>query len=117
MGTPEDIEKIIDAGHGKKIMATVWAVGTLRDGREVVEMYQAIHDPVTTHCVFFKDGLCTLHDLGLKPTEGKLSNHTVHKAAKIGKTLAFLVANEWTDKKNRETIERIEEKLQHSKNQ
>ena len=26
-------------------------------------------------CPFFKDGLCMLHDKGLKPTEGRLASH------------------------------------------
>ena len=63
-------------------------------------------------CIFFKDGLCELHDLGLKPLEGRLSHHSI-KIDNFNpkKSLAWLIAKEWIDERNADTIQRIKEKL------
>jgi hypothetical protein len=109
LGLPEDIEKLIDAGHGEKIFATGWAAGIFMGvTNDIVSMYQAELTP--DGCVFLKDGLCSLHDSGLKPTEGKLSHHT--QVPVIGsKNLTWIIAKEWLDEKNAEIINRIKEKL------
>jgi len=53
-----------------------------------------------------------LHDLGLKPTEGKLSHHSTKiEDFKANRSLSWLIAKEWLDPKNTETIIRIIEKL------
>lgn len=75
LGTPEDIEKIIDAGYGDKLEITNWAVGIIMGvTKNVIPMLQARAD--NEYCVFFNDELCQLHDKGLKPTEGRLSHHS-----------------------------------------
>jgi hypothetical protein len=59
-------------------------------------------------CTFYHDGLCELHDRGLKPTEGRLSHHTITmENFKFGKSLSWNVAREWLDETNRPTIDRI----------
>lgn len=99
LGTPADIERIIDAGHGDKIKLTDWAVGMVSGTMDSpVEMYQAEYNE--NGCVFFKDGLCSLHDAGLKPTEGKLSHHSTKAMPKMNKALAFFIAKTWLDKAN-----------------
>lgn len=109
LGTPEDIEKLIDAGHGKNIKETVWAAGIMMGvTNQLVDMYQAELTP--TGCVFLKDGLCSLHDNGLKPTEGKLSHHTQVPVV-ASKNLTWMIAREWLDEKNSEIINRIKNKL------
>ena len=60
------------------------------------------------YCTFFRDGLCELHDLGLKPTEGRLSHHSITKENfKFGKSLSWNVAKEWMDMRNGEIVEEI----------
>lgn len=111
LGTPEDIEKIIDAGYGSKVFPTDWAAGiAMGINTDIIEMYQL--EQTETGCIFFKDGLCGLHESGLKPTEGKLSHHS-HKLETFtkAKSLSWNVAKEWLDPTNAETIKRIEEKL------
>jgi hypothetical protein len=117
LGTPEDIEKLIDAGYGDRIKATQWATGVvLGNHKDLIEMYQAEHRPFEG-CTFFKDGLCELHNTGLKPTEGKLSHHTIKADNyKFTKGISWTVAREWIDPVNAETIKRIEEKLKHATN-
>jgi hypothetical protein len=95
IGTPEDIEKIINAdGRYYYLLAdSVWASGVpfgiapkdfiaplmLKDG-----------------CGFFVNGLCILHDLGLKPTEGRLSHHTAERPRRFQDTINYHVASTWT---------------------
>lgn len=112
LGTPQDIEKIIDAGYADRIFLTDWAAGIMMGvTNEVIEMYQPEYDDNKKSCTFFNNGLCDLHDKGLKPTEGKLSHHS-HKADNFNpkKSLAWNVAKTWIAPENSETIKRIYEK-------
>lgn len=62
----------------------------------------------TGRCTFFRDGLCGLHSTGLKPTEGRLSYHTITKEnLKFSKSLSWNVAREWLDERNADTIREI----------
>ena len=77
LGTPEDIEKLIDAGFDDKIFLTDWYAGIILGVTDQpIEMYQAELIEETGFCTFYENGLCKLHDKGLKPTEGKLSHHS-----------------------------------------
>lgn len=59
-------------------------------------------------CTFFQDGLCELHAAGLKPTEGRLSHHTITmENLKFGMSLSWNVAKEWLDERNFDTIREI----------
>lgn len=114
LGTPDDIEKIVDAGHGDKILASAWQAGIMmKVTKETVPMFQAAH--TKDGCIFFKDGLCSLHDSGLKPTEGKLSHHSTSPDNFVAKkSISWNVAKEWMDPNNLETIKRLEQKLNKS---
>lgn len=97
LGTPEDILKIMEAGFVDRLAPTEWWVGVLmRVCDRPVYMVQAKQE--NGYCTFFHDGLCELHELGLKPTEGKLSHHSL-KADNFDpkKSLSWLVAKEWLD--------------------
>lgn len=51
LGTPEDIEKIIDAGYGDKLEITYWAVGIIMGvTKNVIPMLQA--QAGNEYCVF-----------------------------------------------------------------
>lgn len=109
LGTPADILKLIEAGYAQHIYPTDWHVGVLWGITDkVIPMYQL--DNVQGHgCVLFKDGLCSIHHTGLKPTEGKLSHHT-HKTETFNKkkSLSWNVAKTWLDPENVGIILRIE---------
>lgn len=107
MGTPSDILKLIEAGYVNKLSKTQWAVALLYKRHDsVILMIQATAGE--NGCVFFHDGLCELHDLGLKPTEGKLSHHSVTlENYKFSKGLAWNVAKEWLSEENAETIAKV----------
>lgn len=69
LGTPSDIERLIDAGYSEQLAEMDWCVGQLVGAIPYpIPMVQAIQ--TDTGCIFFHDGLCVLHDKGLKPTEG-----------------------------------------------
>lgn len=107
LGTPQDIWALIEAGYRDKLVLTVWSVG-LFFGRIPfpIPMVQALQTP--QGCVFFKDELCLLHDLGLKPTEGRLSYHTLtEENFRFSKSLSWNVASTWLDTRNTELIIRI----------
>ena len=54
----------------------------------------------------------TLHDRGLKPTEGRLSHHTLtEESFDFSKSLAWNVAREWLNGKNVPLILRIFDKF------
>lgn len=109
LGTPQDIEKIIDAGFSEKIFQTEWAAGVVLGVHDkIIPMFQAEMTP--NGCVFLKNGLCSLHDIGLKPTEGKLSHHDQVFTDKK-KLISLNVAKEWLLDENKETISRIKAKL------
>lgn len=112
LGTPADIEKIIDAGHREKIKPTKWGVANFIVNGDMIPMFQAEFIP-DHGCVFYEDGLCTLHEVGLKPTEGKLSHHTIKDDNyNRRKHLAYNIAKTWDDPANTETIKRIIDKMQ-----
>ncbi len=73
-------------------------------------MVQALQ---TEHgCVFWKNGLCELHDLKLKPTEGRLSYHVLtEENICFGKSLTWNVAKEWINVENIPLITRILQRM------
>ncbi len=112
LGTPDDIERLINAGYSDKLALTDWYVGLI---------YGAIPGPVAmvqpiqtdAGCIFFHDGLCELHAKGLKPTEGRLSHHTTRpEKFRFRNSIAWNVAKEWISERNIETIKRIVAKIE-----
>lgn len=79
LGTPEDIERLIDAGYKDRLHKE--HVPIFGEGDVVTERIPIIVTKTTTGqffgpCPFqTSDGLCELHDKGLKPTEGKITIH------------------------------------------
>ena len=64
-------------------------------------------DP-NAHCTFFKDGLCELHTLGLKPTEGRLSHHSTRlDNFKRNKSISWAVVQEWMNPDNADVLEKV----------
>lgn len=76
--TPIDVYNIIEHGDlhiTKRFLPTSWATGLIAGTHtNVVTLFAPQFNQETGYCSFFKDGLCELHDLGLKPLEGKLAS-------------------------------------------
>lgn len=95
LGTPDDIISLMQAGYGDRLKLTYWGVGLLLGKLDrAIPMVQAIQ--TDSGCTFFHDGLCGLHEKGLKLTEGRLSHHTITKETLIfTRTLSWNVVREW----------------------
>lgn len=106
LGTPEDILKLINAGYANRLAPTTWFAGVIMGVHpRPIEMVQPIEEG-NGYCTFFHDGLCELHDLGLKPTEGKLAHHSIRvDNFNVKKSLAWLVAKEWLEVDHKTLIE------------
>lgn len=103
LGTPEDIGRLIDAGYKDRLAPITWIVGMLIGVCDrPIEMVQAKIE--NGWCTFYHDGLCELHDKGLKPTEGKLSHHSIRRDNfEPKRSLSWLVAKEWLPLQNQLT--------------
>lgn len=107
LGTPDDIERIIDAGYADRLALTHWAAGMILG---VINIPIPMIQPVSGNgfCAFFENGFCILHDKGLKPTEGRLSDHTIKKDnLNPSMNVAWNVAKEWMMPENKEVLSRV----------
>jgi hypothetical protein len=80
-GTPQEIKAIIDAGYGDKLMQDYWS-GELNGFDSPLVIGPAIvgHEggnapfwPTGRCALLTEDRLCSLHDAGLKPSEGAVA--------------------------------------------
>lgn len=100
--TPEDVQALVDAGYKHRLADTIWAAGVIMGLTDrYILMVAPIYDRSKGACTFFTNGLCELHEKGLKPTEGRLSHHTTTAANFDPKrSLSWAVAKEWIDQPN-----------------
>ena len=112
LGTPSDMLALIKAGFIDRLVKVDWA-GLVHVGIPIVEdVIMPLFDQEKGSCTFFTaEGKCELHDLGLKPLEGKLADckRTVIPANKIPP--AIMVAYSWKNKFNKQTINKVEAAL------
>ena len=103
--TPKEASALIKAGYGDRLWLDFWAGGFGDDYLDDVNILapaavgsEKAYRPFwpTGRCTFLTDeGLCELHDLGLKPTEGrKASCAESHDKAMV---LHEAVARTWDD--------------------
>jgi len=77
-GTVEDMQRLIDSGYAHRLMHDPY-----EGGAEMLKPALKGHEGKLAPwnvwseqgCTFWRDGLCELHDLGLKPLQGKLAHH------------------------------------------
>ena len=111
LGTPEDIWRLIEAGYEERLRITFWAVGMLV-GAIPFPILRVDALQTERGCIFWKNGLCELHDLNLKPTEGRLSYHILtEENICFGKSLGWNVAKEWINVENIPLITRILQRM------
>jgi hypothetical protein len=95
IGTPDDIMNIIEAGYGDRVEKTLWVAG-VKNGPPPTEMIQPSFDQQRGCCTFLTEsGLCELHELGLKPTEGRLATCDRSKIVTVENHPAFIIAKMW----------------------
>ncbi len=107
LGTPDDILRLIEKGYADRLSISYWAVGMVIGKLPApIPMVQA--KQTENGCAFFQNGLCELHELGLKPTEGKLSHHVLKLENYIFEfSLVWNVAREWIRPSNLEKVLKI----------
>lgn len=115
IGTPKDIEAIIDAGYADRLKETKWMTGFRLAREKPIDMIQPAEE--NGWCVFRRpDGLCELHDRGLKPTEGVLASCKVVEEDNVPTyetSVLRAVAHEWVKVENFATIMRVVFKFLH----
>lgn len=111
LGTPHDILALIDAGYAWSLCFTEWAAGvTHRMTDKIIPMVQIKER--FGWCVLYHDGLCELHEKGLKPTEGRLSSHEFREIELQPEyNVTYQVAATWLDDSNLNVVQEIVRKL------
>jgi hypothetical protein len=97
LGTPEDIFKLIAAGYENRLMEADWDAGRIMGVTDKrYRIISPLYDDKKKSCTFLTNGLCELHNLGLKPTEGKLSHHSMTtENFDPKKSISWNVIKEW----------------------
>ena len=109
-GTPEEIQKIIDAGHGDKLMKDWWVaepdILILSPAIVGYENETAPESP-RGRCTFLTpDNMCEIHDL--KPLEGKAAIHSNDSRREHDNH--ELAAMTWNNEKSQNFVNSIESK-------
>lgn len=114
-GTVKDIQTIIDAGYADRLMLDS-EPGPLNQPdmlKPALKGYEGEKSPYATWspdgCTFFNDGKCDLHQKGLKPTLGKLANHSVTSNLKMTaetKKAEDIVEEDWQSEEAIQLIEK-----------
>jgi hypothetical protein len=78
--TPKQAKTLIERGYGGRLMLDRWCASPdillLCPASKGFEGKEAPWNPHTKEgCTFWKNGLCELHELGLKPLEGQVAIH------------------------------------------
>lgn len=84
-GTVSDIKKLIESGYSDRLCLD-WNVAQSNEAEDISFLTPALKDyegklspawPQSRKgCTFFKNGLCELHDLKLKPLQGRTAIHS-----------------------------------------
>lgn len=110
MGTVDQMQKIIDAGHSFNLMLEIWHKEE-RYNKNVQFLYAATNDykgqfsPFAKGgtCVFLKDSKCSIHHI--KPAEGKWSCCKVEDKTEYKKWIVELI-KDWDTPKGKNLIRR-----------
>ncbi len=106
-GTPEDMDKLMDAGYGDRLMYDDWPDGETML-KPALKGYGGERAPWEVSslmgCTFWKKGKCELHSLGLKPSLGKLAIHDQPQEEKT--EICEFIEESWKKKKAKKTLER-----------
>lgn len=74
--TPEEAKRIVDAGYGEQLKFSVWKEDKLFGNGKTWVVVAGGFDEVNGCAFLTPEGLCELHDQGLKPLEGRLAHHS-----------------------------------------
>lgn len=98
MGTPSEMIKLIEAGFVDKLQLTI-DFACMRYGLGPVEMIMPLFNEEKQRCTFLNENdLCMLHDLKLKPSEGRLANCNLDTALPGKEILPAFIHKIWESK-------------------
>lgn len=105
-GTPEDMISLMHEGYASRLMLDDYpgAPDMIKPALKGFEGDTAPWEVASEEgCTFWSEGKCELHNLGLKPLQGKLALHgaTVEEKDYISK----LVCDSWEGEKAKEAID------------
>lgn len=99
IGTPEEMKKLKEAGYENRLSNSIWAYGKLVGTHEnTVEIIAPMYDHNKNACTFFNEGKCELHELNLKPMEGRFAScnyKSVLTLSDLHDTPLYKCINEW----------------------
>jgi hypothetical protein len=117
-GTPDDIQKLIEAGYEDRLCldnhcgfeknAEIDLLSPALKGHE--SSFAPLMSGSPEGCTFLKDGKCELHDKGLKPSQGRKAIHN-HRDTKeeeekyTGGKLGASISELWKDEKAQKMVE------------
>ena len=129
LGTPQDILRLMDAGYTDRLSPTLWAAGVMMGVvSQPVPLIQAqcldgawgglLDVGADSHCTFYTaDGLCELHDKGLKPTEGRLSHHSIRlDNFRASRSISWAVVQEWLSPDNADVVAEVVRRYEEYQN-
>jgi len=98
-GTPQDFINLMKAGYAERLMLDDWPDGNIML-KPALKGHEGCYAPWETRtkegCTFWKEGKCELHDLKLKPTQGKLYIHSLTEEQLD--EIATLIRDSWEEK-------------------
>lgn len=75
--TPKEVGQLVKQGYGNRLATYQFDSNSLYQAPATVGYENKILPRTNMGaCTFFKNGKCELHDLGLKPLEGRLAHHS-----------------------------------------
>jgi len=120
--TPEQVERLINAGYKEDLRISFWADVTAQGAddkkfdifkqlRIVVAPKSkgkiVVGDNILSPCSLFKDGKCMLHNKGLKPLEGTLIDHNMTQQDTVD--IRNMVCDTWVSDKGVEILKLFED--------
>lgn len=116
--TPDDVIKLVEAGYGEKLhlsvvahyrsqLEAVIAIGKFGSDFSKINLVPVIiqqRKKENGSCIFLDENeLCQLHNLGLKPTEGKLAIHN-----DFNSNLRYEIEELWLQPENKHVLTNFE---------
>lgn len=116
-GTPQDVLKLIESGYAHRLMLDDWpdasfipiAIKPALKGHEGekapwdVQSYEG--------CTFWIDGKCELHNLDLKPIQGRLAHHDNTKEQ--DEVIGQLIKDAWNTEEAQEVIKKWKKEVEY----
>ena len=109
IGLPNEILAIAKAGFASKLDRSVWAAAVKYNVPPVYMIISPKTKEYSNECSFLNEGKCQLHDLGLKPLEGKLADCKRTRVQPGQVPHSWLIAKMWELESNQPVIKEIEE--------